>query len=341
MHGLPANLGQIRGAPAEIAGAGLTPAQFAEVVNGCRPVLMRNLVDHWPVVAAARRSPSDFRDYLAGFDAGGSMEAFVGKPAIAGKYFYDGDLGGFNFERRQMRFAAALDAIVAGLDRTDGESLYVGSVPVSDYLPGFQAENAMPLVPAPARIWLGHAGDISAHYDTVDNLACVVAGRRRFTLYAPELVGNLYPGPIDHTMAGQPVSLAASLSDDGRFPRFSAARDRAVVAELEPGDALYIPKLWWHRVQSTAPFNGLVNYWWDAFSGGPDAPHTAMLLSMITIAERPLAERRAWKALFDHYVFRENGHPLAHLPEERHGMLGPLKQNYGRIRARVMQLLRG
>jgi hypothetical protein len=66
-----------------------------------------------------------------------------------------------------------------------------------------------------------------------------------------------------------------------------------------------------------------------------------MLLSMITIAERPLAERRAWKALFDHYVFREQGHPLAHLPEAQHGMLGPLKQNYGRIRARVMQLLRG
>src|SRR5579863_3821989 len=68
------------------------------------------------------------------------------------------------------------------------------------------------------------------------------------------------------------------------------------------------------RVQSTAPFNVLVNYWWDAFPAGPDAPHTAMLLAMITIAERPAPERRAWKALFDHYVFRGQGHPLAHLP---------------------------
>jgi hypothetical protein len=155
------------------------------------------------------------------------------------------------------------------------------------------------------------------------------------------LIGALYPGPIDHTMAGQPVSLAASLPGDPRFSNFAAIQDQALVAELEPGDALYIPKLWWHRVQSTASFNGLVNYWWDAFAAGPDAPHTAMLLSMITIAERPLAERRAWKALFDHYVFREDGHPLAHLPEAQHGLLGPLKQNYGRIRARVMQLLRG
>ena len=111
--------------------------------------------------------------------------------------------------------------------------------------------------------------------------------------------------------------------------------------ELEPGDALYLPKLWWHQVEATAPFNGLVNYWWDAFAAGPDAPYTSMLLAMIAIAERPAPERAAWRALFDHYVFRERGHPLAHLPAERHGLLGPLTENYGKIRARVMYLLRG
>src|SRR3546814_3000193 len=79
-----------------------------------------------------------------------------------------------------------------------------------------------------------------------------------------------------------------------------------------------------------------------AFSSGPDAPATTMMLAMIAIAERPPAERAAWRAFFDHYVFRPNGHPLAHLPEERHGILGPLaKGNYGRIRAFVMQMLRG
>lgn len=326
---------------AEVAGADLTSERFAELVEACRPVLLRGLVGHWPAVEAARRSALAFRDYLARFDAGGQMEVFIGAPDIVGKYFYGAGMEGFNFRRAQMPLGAALAIMIDELDRPGGESLYVGSVPVPDYLPGFQVENAMPLVSAPARIWLGHASDISAHYDTVDNLACVVAGKRRFTLYPPELVGKLYPGPIDHTMAGQPVALAAAAEDDRRFPLFAEAREQALVAELEPGDALYLPKLWWHRVQSLAPFNGLVNYWWDAFAGGPDAPHTAMLLSMITMAERPLAERRAWKALFDHYVFREQGHPLAHLPAAQHGMLGPLKQNYGRIRARVMQLLRG
>jgi hypothetical protein len=176
-----------------------------------------------------------------------------------------------------------------------------------------------------------------------DNLACAVAGPRRFTLYPPDAIGNLYVGPIDHTMAGQPVALAVGAgAGDPRFPRFEAIRTQALVAELEPGDALYLPKLWWHQVEAEGSFNMLVNYWWDAFSAGPDAPYTTMMLAMIAIAERPDVERAAWRAFFDHYVFRPDGHPLAHLPDDKHGVLGPLRSgNYGRIRAMVMRLLRG
>jgi hypothetical protein len=193
------------------------------------------------------------------------------------------------------------------------------------------------------RIWLGHASNVSAHFDAFDNVACVVAGARRFTLFPPEAIEGLYVGPLDNTMAGQPVSLAASAPvDDDKYPLFRKIREQALRAELKPGDGIYIPKLWWHQIESTASFNGLVNYWWDAFAGGPDAPYTSLLLSMIAIAERPPRERQAWKAFFDHYVFRSNGHPLAHLPTELHGMLGPLKpDNYAKIRAIVMHRLRG
>jgi hypothetical protein len=319
----------------------LGPEQFFRaVVAPCQPLVIRGLVSHWPVVTAGG-TPDGLRRYLARFDRGGEAEAFFGPPGIAGKYYYDDSLNGFNFARRRIRLTAALDAMVAALDRPGADSIYMGSLPVEDYLPGFAAENSMPLVAALPRIWLGHASDVSAHYDTVDNLACVVAGRRRFTLYAPDLISDLYVGPIDNTMAGQPVSLAASSPpDDAKFPRFRDVRDQALIADLEPGDGLYLPKLWWHQVVSRGPLNGLVNYWWDAFAAGPDAPYTSMLLAMIAIAERPQTERRAWKSLFDHYVFREQGHPLAHLPAQQHGVLGPLKDNYGRVRARVMQMLR-
>jgi hypothetical protein len=314
-----------------------------DVVEPCRPVLLRGLVRDWPAIAAAAESPAAFARYLAPFDTGREMEAFSGAPRIAGKYYYDETLQGFNFERRRMRLAEALEAILAGLDQPDADSIYAGSLSMDDYLPGLADRNPLPVLPGVRpRIWIGHASNVAAHYDTMDNIACVVAGRRRFTLYDPRLIDSLYVGPIDRTMAGQPVSLAAAAAPgDARYPKFETIRDQAVVAELEPGDALYLPKLWWHQVESTAPFNVLVNYWWDAFGAGPDAPYTTLLLAMIAIAERPEGERGAWKALFDHYVFRENGHPLAHLPPERHGILGPLRDNYGRIRAYVMQMLRG
>jgi Cupin-like domain len=340
--------------PEEIAGRDFPRERFErEVVAGCRPVVIRGLIGEWPVVQAARASPVRLKDYLSAFDVGGRVEAYLGAPAIGGKYYYTPDFKGFNFERRMIKLLEALQIMVQSLDQADAPSIYVGSVPTGDTLPGFAAANAMPLL-APGvspRIWLGSRSNVSCHHDTFDNLACVIAGRRRFTLFAPQLIGKLYVGPIDNTMAGAPVSLAASADgpeegreegpEEGRFPLFEEIRHQALRVELEAGDALYLPKLWWHKVESLAPLNGLVNYWWDAFSAGPDAPYTSMLLAMIAIAERPAAEREAWKAFFEHYVFRTRGHPLAHLPPEQHGLLGPLKpENYARIRARVMHMLR-
>jgi len=332
--------------PKEIAGRDLTQKRFQrEIIEGCQPIVIRGLVAEWPIVQAARSSPARLRDYLAAFDVGARVEAYLGNPAIGGKYYYAPDFKGFNFERRMMKLLDALKMIVDSLDHAQAPSIYVGSVPTGESLPGFAAANAMPLLGqgVSPRIWLGTRSNVSCHHDTYDNLACVIAGRRRFTLFAPQLIGKLYVGPIDNTMAGAPVSLAASADEvqDGEFPLFEEVREQALRAELEAGDALYLPKLWWHKVESLAPLNGLINYWWDAFSAGPDAPYTSMLLSMIAISERPAAERQAWKAFFDHYVFRTGGHPLAHLPPEQHGLLGPLKpENYARIRARIMHMLR-
>ena len=331
--------------PREIAARDLSgPERFRELMQQCRPTVIRGLVAEWPVVKAARAGLGALKSYLAPLDVGAEVEVYCGDPAIRGKYYYTTGLQGFNFERRMMKLMDAMDLMSEAAAHPGTRSVYVGSAPTGDCLPGFAAANAMPLAGGTGpRIWLGSAANISTHYDTFDNLACVIAGRRRFTLYSPEVIGQLYIGPIDNTMSGPPVSLAASdpEASAAKYPRFEAVRDQRFMADLEAGDALYMPKLWWHQVESTAPFNGLVNYWWDAFASGPDAPYTSLLLAMIAISERPPGERAAWKAFFDHYVFRTNGHPLAHLPAEQHGILGPLRpDNYSRIRARIMRLLR-
>jgi len=331
---------------AEWEGAPPDEATFRrEIIAACRPIVLRQACVGWPVLDAAQQSDQRLAAYLKSHDSGRKAEVFWGAPAIAGRYHYGENLEGFNFDRQMLGLGEALDLMAECAAEPQRGTLYMGSLPASRHLPTFAADNGLPFL-APdiePRVWIGNASLVSCHYDTFDNLACVVAGERRFTLYPPDAIGDLYVGPIDHTMSGPPVSLAAGTAPgDPRYPRFEAARERAVTAELKPGDVLYLPKLWWHQVEATSPFNVLVNFWWDAFRAGPDAPNSAMMLAMIAIAERPEVERAAWRAFFDHYVFRPNGHPLAHLPEDRHGILGPLSRgNYGRIRAAVMQMLRG
>ncbi|HEU4960505.1 MAG TPA: cupin-like domain-containing protein [Sphingomonas sp.] len=315
-----------------------------DVTDQGRPVIVRGLCADWPVRTAAADSWDALGRYLARFDGGATAQAFVGARAIDGRYRYREQLDGFNFERETLTLREALVRIAAGRDDDEAPTVYMGSLPADTFLPGFADENRVCVLDrrVEPRLWIGNASNVACHFDTFDNLACVVAGPRRFTLYPPEAIADLYVGPIDRTMAGQPISLAAgSAPGDPRYPRFEAVRDQALVAVLAPGDALYLPKLWWHQVEAADSVNLMVNFWWDGHAAGPDAPFTTMMLAMIAIAERPPSERAAWRAFFDHYVFRPHGHPLAHLPEEHHGVLGPLdKGNYGRIRAMVMQLLR-
>jgi hypothetical protein len=312
-----------------------------DVMAAGKPVVLRGAARHWPMLAGGRDTV--IAELLA-FDAGRSAEMFVGPPAIGARYHYDEALAGFNFTRTTLPFREALARVLDTAGQPDSPSLYMGSLTSENCFPGIEAVVRLPFVPPTARprIWIGHASTVACHYDTMDNVACVAAGRRRFTLFPPEAIADLYVGPIDHTMAGQPVGLAVgSAPGDARFPRFERIRDRALVVELEPGDALYVPKLWWHQVEATGEVNVLVNFWWDGFADGPDQPYTAMMLALIAIAERPAAERAAWRAWFDHYVFRPEGHPLAFLPPARHGILDGQPESRGRIRALVMRLLRG
>ena len=128
----------------------------------------------------------------------------------------------------------------------------------------------MPLVPASAepRLWIGNAAKIAPHNDPVENVAVVAAGRRRFTIFPPEAEPLLYMGPAHPTPAGTPVSMVhVTVPDLQRFPLYAKALESAEEAELSPGDAILIPRDWFHHVEALMRFNVLVNYWWDATSG--------------------------------------------------------------------------
>jgi hypothetical protein len=298
-----------------------------EIVPAYRPVVLRGFAADWPAVAAGRAGAAAAADYLKRFDQGASVEAFVGAPDIKGRFFYQEAERAVNFERRPGGVPAILDDLLALGEQADPPSVYVGSVPTPRVLPGFAEANANDLleIPVEPRLWFGNAVTVQTHYDMADNIAVVVAGRRRFTLFPPEQTANLYVGPLDFTLAGQPISMVSlDQPDDERYPRFAEAARHGLTAELGPGDAIYIPTLWWHHVRSLETLNVLVNYWWRDLPPEAGSPFEVLVHGLLAVRHLPPPQRAAWRAIFDHYWFEVNGDPAAHLPDHHQGVLGPL-----------------
>ncbi|MEO8018097.1 MAG: cupin-like domain-containing protein [Pseudomonadota bacterium] len=296
-----------------------------EIVPACEPVVLKSLVNDWPAVQAGRESPRALANYLRGFDRGTSVLVMEGPPSIRGRIFYREDMSGLNFERRPGAITATLERLLAQAQEPNPPTLFIESAPTENALPAFAAAHQMPLV-APEcmpRIWIGNFVTVRTHFDLFENIACVVGGRRRFTLFPPDQVSNLYLGPIDFTPSGVPVSMVSLHEPDfARFPRFAEALRHSRSAELEPGDALYIPYGWWHHVESLTPFNVLVNYWWNN-TPRLGSPYGVLLHAALMLRDLPADQRAVWRALFDNFVFSDPEVTMGHLPPDKRGLLGP------------------
>jgi hypothetical protein len=298
-----------------------------EIVPRNEPAVLRGAIRDWPAVQAGLRSNRALADYIKGFDRGQPVETLIGDPAIKGRFFYEEGLKSLNFVRKPEQIGASLERLLAHVDDAEPPALFIQSASIPDSLPGFADANALALANPTAvpRIWVGNSVTVTTHYDLSDNIACVVGGRRRFTFFPPEQIRNLYVGPIHYTLAGQPVSLVSLEEPDlARYPRFAEAMAAAQVAELEPGDAVFIPYFWWHHVKSLERFNVLVNYWWNAAEPGFGSPYDALLHAFLTLRTLPPNQRAAWRAVFDHYVFETGGDPVEHLPPDARGALGAM-----------------
>jgi hypothetical protein len=283
----------------------LDEARFrADILGSYRPAILRGFVRHWPAVRLAAESPEAVCRYLADCDSGHPVDALLLAPEHKGRLFYRPDMKGFNFARRQLPLSAVIEQLVRYSQFAQPPSVAVQSALVDACLPRFGRDNVLPFIDAAVRprIWLGNTITTPAHFDESDNIACVVAGRRRFTLFPPEQVANLYIGPLDFAPTPTPISMVDfSAPDLVRFPRFREALAQAQVADLGPGDAIYIPTLWWHHVQSDGMLNILVNYWWKSMRA--DSPMATMVSCMQALQELSPEHRRAWAAMFRHYVF--------------------------------------
>lgn len=332
-------------APAEIPEVtGVDPRALPDaVLQSTRPLVLRGVAADWPLVRAGCESPRAACDYLLRFYRQATVGVFMGQPEIEGRFFYNDDLSGLNFRPALIKLDTVLDEILRNLEAPRPPALYVGSTTIDAALPDFRRDNdfAFGARDPLASIWIGNRSRIAAHHDLPDNLACVAVGHRRFTLFPPDQLANLYIGPLDFTPAGQPISLVDFKNPDfTRFPKFAAALEQAHIAELGPGDAIFIPSLWWHHIESLDSLNVLVNYWWRRSPAFMDSPVPALLLAIMTVRDLPAEQRKTLELMFRHYVFDADEQTAAHIPEKSRRVLAPMDAERVRdMRGHLLKML--
>lgn len=306
------------------------------------PFVVRGLAADWPLVKAGLNSAREAREYLLEHARKRPFAVSLGEPGHDGRLFYD--------EQMRMNFRMArgeLSDIFRGFDDNEDKAhppaIYLTSIDMHEYFDGLHEANHVELgerTPL-ASIWIGTATRIAAHNDFPDNLACCAVGRRRFTIFPPEQFRNLYLGPIDNTPAGRAVSMVDFHAPEfDKFPRFADALEHAQFVELEPGDAVFVPSMWWHHVEGLERFNILVNYWWRDTPRWLGQPQNALNHAIMAIRDLPEEDKAIWRDLFDYYVFTNGSEVIDHIPESGRGILGTLSpESAGRLRSFLLRSL--
>jgi Cupin-like domain len=307
-----------------------------------RPVVLRGLAAGWPLVQAGREGSAAARTYLQNHARERPFPASIGAAGGSDRLFYTSAMT-MDFRMATAPLADLLDAMAAAERDPAAPMIYLSSIDMQAFFDGLAEANSLPMGDRRPieSIWIGTRTCIAAHNDVPHNLAVCAVGQRRFTLFPPDQFANLYPGPLDNTPAGRPVSMVDLREPDfAMFPRFREALKHAEVAVLEPGDAIAIPSLWWHHVEALSPFNVLVNYWWRDVPAFLGQPEDALLHAILALRDLPVAERAQWRAQMEHYVFENADDAAAHLPAESRGILAPLTaETAGRLRARLLRSL--
>lgn len=300
-----------------------------ELHRTTEPVVLRGFVADWPSVQVALQSDNELFKYLKKFDSGGIVPVSVGSEELNGRVFYSEDLTRLNVQQGKSRFSTLLDKVLMVGKQNPSKLVYMASVDTDHCVKGFSKLNSLgiegldPIV----SIWIGTRTRIAAHNDLPLNIACVVGGTRRFTLFPPNQTENLYPGPFEFTPAGRPISLVDFHRPDfEKFPKFRKAIDVARSSVLQPGDAIFIPSMWWHHVEAFGGFNVLVNYWWRTVPRFLGTPQDVLNHAMLTLRDLPENEKQIWRDVFEYYVFGDGSIPAEHVPHEIKGILAPFDE---------------
>lgn len=319
---------------------GVTPDKipFDSLFEANAPVILRGLVSDWELTQAGQKSPEKAMDLLQHHSNGKPVGVYIAPPETRARFFYNDDCSGFNYESRHMPLEEIFKQIKANKDKPNRPYCYMNSLTIDQCFPKLKEQNNLDFDHAIfsnntplSKVWVGTESIAAAHYDIPSNIACCVLGNRRFTLFPPEQIHNLYPGPLEPTPGGQVISMVDLKNPDfERFPRVREAIDAALIVDLEPGDAVYYPSMWWHQVEACSPFNIMINFWWLTAPAAMGNPLDIVMHAILGLRDRSEEEKKAWREVFDYYVFGSPDTAREHIPETAQGVLAQLDANTAR-----------
>jgi hypothetical protein len=209
---------------------------FARYVQTGTPALLKGLGREWPVVKSW--TPDELRRRFGGHVVP------VARTKVGGALIADPRFGVIRDLEPFGRFIDRMLAPAPTGYMTGRSDELPPSMANELPVPGYCRGEAF----VSSKVWVSPAGGAAAlHRDLPHNIHLQVYGSKRFILVAPSDGAGVYPsGPL----FGIPMLPRIDLRHPD-FVRFPRLRDVTLhVADLEPGDAIYIPRLWWHEVRT-------------------------------------------------------------------------------------------
>ncbi|EGX92552.1 pla2g4b, putative [Cordyceps militaris CM01] len=169
------------------------------------------------------------------------------------------------------------------------------------------ARIALQRPPEAVNMWIGNSRSVTAtHKDNFENIYVQIRGRKRFVLLSPlhyHCMNEQRLQPATYARGSQGRLSLCLDQDTTPVPFVTWDPDhpdknctplsrlaKPVRVTLNPGDMLYLPAMWYHKVTQSVMENDdnnfvvAINYWYDMSFNGPLFP-TASFLREVTLAQ--------------------------------------------------------
>lgn len=162
-----------------------------------------------------------------------------------------------SFDR--MGFATYIDHIIAG----EAQEAYLSLFEIFSVFPQLKRDVDFGLIATRKLVnevvgWLGPGGTVTGyHIDWADNLFAQIIGRKRFFLVPLQQTECMYPS-AKYDWFSRLSHVDPRVFDGKTHPRFDRAQPQTAL--LGPGEMCFIPRGWWHYVESLDPSISVNNF---------------------------------------------------------------------------------